>query len=97
MAEEKRLQTKILNDLRGREGVCAFKIMKCSDNGCPDLFFTSKETGAIFVEVKAEGKKLGLLQIAFVARLNLCGTRSFCVDTWDGWVALRNGLFLWKI
>lgn len=97
MAEEKRLQTKILNDLRSRSEVCAFKIIQCSDSGCPDLFFTSLITGAVFVEVKAEGKKPGLLQTAFNSKLNMCGCKAYCVDTWESWVKLRQGLFLQKI
>lgn len=89
MAEEKILQTKILNDLRSRPGYVAFKIMKCSDDGCPDLFFTSTKTGAFFIEVKAPGMKPRANQLVFISKLNACGAKAFHIDSWEAWVSLK--------
>ena len=53
MQEEKKLQTKILNDLRSLGKYCvAIKIIKTSDNGVPDIFFSTALTGGIYIETK---------------------------------------------
>ena len=71
----------------------AFKIEKTSDNGVPDIFFCSWNTGTVFVEVKAPGKKPKPHQQAMINRLNASGVKAFYVDSIEGWVKLRNALF----
>jgi hypothetical protein len=81
-----------LNDLRSMKGFLAFKIEKCSDNGCPDVFFTSAMTGAVLIEVKAPGEKPSPLQNSFMFKLWECGTRAFWVETWEEWVNIKRYL-----
>lgn len=72
----------------------AFKIMQCSDAGCPDVFFTSKETGPVFLEVKREGEEPREHQYAFIDKLNKCGTNATWVASWEMWVDTRKKLGL---
>ena len=90
---ESSLQTKILKDLRSYgKYIEAFKIQKASDNGVPDIFFTSKLTGAVLVELKQEGKKPRKLQESKINKLNSCGSKAFSCDSWSKWVKLKSEL-----
>lgn len=88
MAQESTLQTKILNDLRSLGKNCvAFKVEKASENGVPDVFFTTKKTGAVFVECKSQDKDPSKKQTAMIQWLNECGVKAFkCWDIgdWNG-------------
>lgn len=86
MQKEKSLQSKILKDLRAFGKYCtAFKIKKASEDGVPDIFFTTAHTGGIFVETKREIGKTTKLQALMNIKLNMCGTRSFICYSWDEW------------
>src|SRR5271157_2939567 len=91
--KESDLQSKILTDLRslGKYCVC-FKIIKASDNGVPDIFFSTKLTGPILLEIK---KKTGVLrknQIIMNNKLNLCGIKSLTCYTWNEWVLIKKDI-----
>jgi len=91
MAKEKKLQTTILNFLRGLGKECkCFKIMKCSDVGIPDIFFTTKETGGVLVEVKAPGETPEPHQEDVHHSLRIAGTRVLVVDSWGQFISEFN-------
>lgn len=95
MQEEKDLQTKILNDLRSLGKYCeAFKIIKTSDNGIPDIFFSTALTGGIFIETKRPKGEIRKLQILKIKKLTLCGCQSFSCYTWDEWWDVKKALGL---
>lgn len=90
MAEEKRLQTKILNDLWSFGKYCeAFKIMRTSVNGEPDIFFTTALTGGVLIEAKAKGESPRKNQKAKIKKLNDCGTPTFVCNTWGDWIDVK--------
>jgi len=90
MAEEQKLQTKILNDLRSFGKYCeCFKIEKVSENGIPDVFFTMRICGPVFVEVKRTGEEPSNAQWGKIQKLNDCGTKAMWVNSWKGWVDLK--------
>ena len=90
---EKNIQTKILTDLRylGRYCEC-FKIIKASDSGEPDIFFTTALTGAILIEAKRLTGNPRRLQIVKIEKLNKCGTRTFVCRSWEEWVEIKKQL-----
>lgn len=95
MAEEKKLQTKILKDLESFGKYCeAFKLMKINKNGEPDIFFTTALTGAVLVEAKREAGNPRKNQESKLKKLALCGTPTFVCRTWDDWIALKKRLRL---
>jgi len=90
MAEEAVLQEKILQDLRSfGKYVTTFKIHKTSDVGIPDVFFSSKLTGAVFVEVKRKGEVPSPVQRKKIKDLNRSGCQAFYCDSWEVWVDLK--------
>jgi hypothetical protein len=89
MAEEHKLQTKILKDLRSYKQMMCFKIMKCSDNGIPDIFFTNKITGPCLLEVKRSGEKPSSLQFSILSKLNICGVTALWCSSWEEWVKIK--------
>ena len=92
---EKDLQGKILKDLRSLYPRCScFKIMKSSDYGVPDVFFTTQLTGAIFIECKREGEVPSPNQKKMIADLNRNGTKAFVCDSWGRWMEIKNILKL---
>ena len=95
--KESGLQSDILNDLRsfGKYCVC-FKIMNANENGVPDVFFTTKWTGSVFIEVKrTEGKARKLQQIK-IDRINECGGKAFICNSWIEWITMKSILGLSK-
>ena len=93
MAQESILQTKILNDLRAMGKYCvAFKIMKASEDGVPDVFFTTLKTGAVFIECKSPDGVISVKQKAMIKWLNECGVKAF--ECWgiDDWVKIKKQL-----
>jgi len=94
MAEESRLQTSILHDLESRKDCTCFKIMKCNEDGVPDIFFTTITSGPIFVEVKARGGVVSPKQKSMHDKLNKNGCPTFIVYTWQDWVKLKINLLL---
>ena len=97
MRNEAKLQSDILSDLRSFGKYCeCFKIEKSSDNGVPDIFFTTKFTGTVFIETKrllGQAKKLQLLKIN---RLVKCGTRAFVCNSWEEWIGIKDIIGLSK-
>jgi hypothetical protein len=90
MRNESKLQTDILCDLRSLGKYCeCFKIEKTSDNGIPDIFFTTKMTGAVFVETKRSGEKAEKLQEVRIKRLCECGAKAFVCSTWKDWFYIK--------
>ena len=86
MAEESKLQSKILKDLRSLGKYCVtFDIMKTSDNSVPDVFFTTALTGGIFIETKRPKGPIKKGQTLMISKLSLCGCQSFSCYTWDEW------------
>ena len=93
MAEEGRLQKKILKDLRSMKGYGeCFKIMKASDDGVPDLFFTTALTGGIFIEAKALTGVASPMQKHKIKQFNLCGSRTFLCNSWEQWMEIKREL-----
>jgi len=95
MAEESRLQTKILKDLRSSEmkDYCdVFKIMKCSDTGIPDIFFTTALTGGVFIEVKGPKGIKSESQIHHVNKMNKCGCKAFFCYSWEEWINIKRSI-----
>jgi len=93
---ESDIQSSILADLRslGRHCEC-FKIQKTSDNGEPDIFFTTRITGAVLIEVKKPGGRISKLQISKLKKLNDCGTKAFACYSWQAWVEVKKSLGLY--
>ena len=95
MAEEKKNQTKILKDLRSYGKYCeSFKIIKTSDNGEPDIFFSFALTGAILIEAKRLTGAPRKLQEKKIKKLNICGTRTFVCHSWEEWYSIKKSLGL---
>jgi len=92
MAEEKKLQTSILDDLRSMKDCFCFKIMKASDDSIPDIFFTTLKSGSVFVEVKSPGKIPSPSQQRILDLLSKCGAKSFSCDSWSGWIKIKQTL-----
>lgn len=93
MAQESTLQTKILNDLRSMGKDCvAFKIMKASEDGVPDIFFTTFKTGAVFIECKAPNGVISPKQKAMIQWLNGCGVKAY--ECWgiNDWINIKREL-----
>jgi len=90
MAGEAKLQDLILKDLRylGKNVEC-FKIKSASDNGVPDIFFTTIKTGPVFVEVKDKEKKPRKIQQSIINSINDNGCKAYSCDSWESWVALK--------
>lgn len=92
---EQNLQSKILRDLNSLGRYCvAFDVMKCSEDGVPDVFFTTEQTGGVFVEVKQPDGDWSTKQQDMHKNLNDCGTKSFVVWTWQEWVLVKRELGL---
>lgn len=93
MAGEKILQTKILKDLRslGKYCIC-FKIEKSSDNGIPDIFFSTVISGPILLEIKDNNEKPNKLQLYQINKSNLCGCKTYWVDSWQKWIELKKNI-----
>jgi len=99
MAEESRLQTKILKDLRSsdmRDYCDAFKVMKCSVSGIPDIFFTTALTGGVFIEVKGPRGVKSESQIHHVKKMNKCGCEAFFCHSWEEWMDIKSRLGMLK-
>lgn len=97
MAGEGRFQNKVLSDLRSyKKYITVFKIMKTSDNGVPDVFFTTKATGPIFLELKDKGKEPRENQILMIEKLNKTGVKSVWCDSWEEWVKIKKLINLSK-
>jgi hypothetical protein len=95
MGEESRFQTKLLNDLRSLGKCCvATKIIKASDNGIPDIYFTTALTGPVFIETKKPKGKVSKAQEVKITKLNTCGALSFVCYTWAQWWQLKKNLGL---
>jgi hypothetical protein len=90
MAEESKLQTRILNDLRsyGYHVFCT-KIMKCTDNGVPDILFSSMKHGPGMIEVKASDGTLSKAQLDMIPKIIKAGMRAYVVSSWEQWLTLR--------
>ena len=87
---EAKLQDKILKDLRsyGKYIVCT-KIIKTSDNGFPDIFFSIFFTGAVFIETKRERGEAAKIQQFRIKKLNESGCKAFICDTWPAWCSIK--------
>jgi hypothetical protein len=92
---EKKIQDIILKDLRSYGKYCeCFKIIKSSDSGELDIFFTTKITGAVFIEVKKPGEVPSKLQEYKIKKLNDCGSKAFSCDSIDSWNNIKISLGL---
>jgi len=92
---EKKVQDVVLGDLRSLGKYCeVFKIMKASDAGEPDIFFTTCLTGAIFIETKRLTGAVRKLQKAKIEKLNRCGSRTFVCHSIKEWVDIKRQLSL---
>jgi hypothetical protein len=90
MAAEKKLQTKILNDLRSLGRMCfVTKIEKCSDDGVPDILFSTQLTGAWLIEVKRPGEEPDLIQASIISKCCQCGLKSTFISSWDQWIRFK--------
>jgi len=90
MAEESKNQTKVLNDLRSFGKYCeCFKIIKTSDNGEPDIFFTMALTGPVLVEMKRLAGGPEKLQSIKIQKLRECGAKVFVCHSWEEWVEIK--------
>jgi len=88
----------MLKDLRSYGKNCeCFKIIKTSDNGEPDIFFTMAITGAVLIEVKRKHGKAAKLQENKIEKLNRCGTRTFLCNTWERWMEIKKELGIPKV
>ena len=88
---DSKLQSDILCDLRSFGKYCeCFKVEKTSDNGTPDIFFTTKLTGPIFIETKRSGEKARKLQEVRIKRLRECGMKTFVCSEWEGWIQIKD-------
>jgi hypothetical protein len=94
---ESTYQAKVLRDLDSYQKYMeSFKVESSSDNGFPDLFFTTTLTGAVFVEKKKKGEKARKLQKHKIDRLNKCGVKAFVSDSWEEWVVIKKSLGMTK-
>jgi len=90
MAEESKLQSKIINDLEWYNNMCVvYKLMKINISGLPDICFHTVKTGAVYIEVKAPGKKPSHLQTKKLELLRSCGAKAYWCDSWEGWVEIK--------
>lgn len=90
MRNEAKLQSDILSDLRSFGKYCeCFKIEKSSDNGTPDIFFTTVYTRAVFIETKRSTGVTKKLQDIKIQKLRSCGVKAFVCNTWDSWIAVK--------
>jgi len=91
MKNEIKLQTDVLSDLRSFGKYCeCFKIEKTSDNGIPDIFFTTRFTGPILIETKRIKGEVRKLQEIKIKNLNKCGTKAFICDSWKKWMDIKS-------
>lgn len=98
MAEESKLQTKILKDLRSMRRYCeCFKIMKCSDDGVPDIFFTTVASGGVYIECKATNGVKGPMQIIKVKKLNKCGSLAYFCFSWEDWIEIKKAVGIYDM
>ncbi len=86
---EKNLQVKILNDLRSRSDCTCFKIIKASDYGVPDIFFTTLISGAVLIECKRSGEIPDPRQRKMKENLIRNGTKAFTCDSWEYWMKIK--------
>ena len=93
MEKESSIQTKILNDLRylGKYCTCT-KIMRTSDNGIPDIYFTTKLTGSVFIETKRIIGKTSEVQKNKIKKIKSCGTKVFLCHSWKEWLSIKSKL-----
>ena len=92
---EQNLQTKILQDLNSMGKHCvAFDVMKCSEDGVPDVYFTTVKTGSVWVEVKKPDGVWSKKQQEMCQRMHECGTRSYVAWLWSDWVKIKKELGL---
>lgn len=90
MRNEAKLQSDILSDLRSFGKYCnCFKIGKTSDNGIPDIFFTTKFTGSVFIETKRLTGKAKKLQLYKISNLRDCGVKAFICISWNEWITIK--------
>lgn len=90
---EKKVQNVVLSDLRSFQKYCeVFKLIKTSDNGEPDIFFTTCLTGAVFVETKRLNGAARKLQIVKIEKLNRCGVRAFVCHSIEEWLTIKQEL-----
>jgi len=93
--KERILQTKILRDLCSLGRFCvAFDIIKCGEDGVPDIFFTTENTGAIFIEAKDPDGVLSKKQEDMVANLKSCGVKAAVIWSWQEWVEFKRRIGL---
>ena len=94
---EGNLQDKVLRDLRSYgKYISVFKIVRTSDNGIPDVYFTTALTGSVFVELKKPGAKPREDQVHKINELNRCGARAYACDSWTRWVEIKHEINLTK-
>jgi len=84
------LQSKILKDLRsiGKDCIC-FKIEKASENGIPDIFFSTPLSGEVFVETKRLTGSISNIQEFQIDKLNHCGAKAFKCYSWEEWIQIK--------
>jgi hypothetical protein len=95
MSEESILQDKILRDLDSMGRYCvAFKIIKSSVNGTPDIFFITSKSGPVFIETKRIKGGASKLQGEMHKNIAACNGLSFFCHTWPQWIAIKKTLGL---
>ena len=93
----KLLQTNILTDLEcmWRKKKCfSFKVMKANKNAIPDIFFTTPNTGGVFVEVKGDNDRLSDKQSYVIGELNKYGSKAITCYSWGEWLEIKSNLQL---
>lgn len=91
MKNEAKLQSDILSDLRSFGKYCeCFKVESPSDNGIPDIFFTTKATGPFLIETKRKKGVAEKLQLTKIKGLNRCGCCSRLIFSWEEWVEFKS-------
>lgn len=91
MALESKLQSKIRQDLE-KQGWYVLKVIRCNLSGHPDIN-AFRNTKAIFIEVKAKGKKAEPLQLFRHDELEKRGFQTFIIDTWEQYLQLKPNFF----
>jgi hypothetical protein len=93
LVRESKIQSAILRDLESYQPfITVFKIEKANKDGVCDVFFSSKLTGAVFVECKRPGETPSKNQIGMIESLNSTGCKAFSCDSIPAWIKLKKQL-----
>jgi hypothetical protein len=60
-----------------------------SDNGTPDIFFTTPITGSVLLELKRPKEEPTKLQFNRIKEAKRCGCKAYYCDSWESWYKLK--------